>query len=56
MQSPQDPEITLTHGGLRLVVAPYGASLRGLSRLGPEGALSLAIPARNTRRAGRATS
>lgn len=38
MQSPQDPEITLTHGGLRLVVAPYGASLRGLSRLGPEGA------------------
>ena len=32
-----DTEITLTHGDLRLVVAPYGASLRGLSRVLPDG-------------------
>ncbi len=33
-----DTEITLTHGDWQLVVAPYGASLRGLSRLGADGA------------------
>ena len=33
-----DTELTLTHGDWRLVVAPYGASLRGLSRQGAGGA------------------
>ena len=32
-----DTEIVLTRGDLRLVVAPYGASLRGLSRVLPDG-------------------
>ncbi len=32
-----DTEITLTRGDLRLVVAPYGASLRGLSRVSGTG-------------------
>lgn len=31
-QSTPDTELTLTRGNLRLVVSPYGASLRGLSR------------------------
>jgi len=37
MEPTPDTEITLTHGGWQLVVAPYGASLRGLFRLGPDG-------------------
>ena len=32
MQPTPDTEITLTHGDWQLVVAPYGASIRGLSR------------------------
>ena len=32
-----DTEITLTHGSWQLVAAPYGASLRGLSRQGENG-------------------
>lgn len=35
-QPTTDTEITLTHGDWRLVVAPHGASLRGLSRAGAE--------------------
>ena len=37
MEPTPDTEITLTRGDWRLVVAPYGASLRGLSRLGADG-------------------
>lgn len=37
MQPTHDPQITLTHDDLHLVVAPYGASLRSLSRLAPDG-------------------
>jgi len=37
MSATLDTEITLTHGDLRLVVAPYGASLRGLSRVAAGG-------------------
>src|SRR5436190_1896731 len=32
-----DPEITLSHGDLRLVASPYGAALRGLYRQLPDG-------------------
>ena len=35
-QATPDTEITLTRGDWRLVVAPYGASLRGLSHAGAE--------------------
>jgi len=35
-QPTPDSEIILTHGDWRLVVAPYGASLRGLSHAGAE--------------------
>lgn len=34
MQNTPDTEITLTHGNWQLTVAPYGASLRGLSHAG----------------------
>lgn len=37
MQPTPDTEITLTHGDWQLVVAPYGASLRGLYRVGADG-------------------
>ena len=36
VQVTPDTEIILTHGDWRLVVAPYGASMRGLSRAGAE--------------------
>lgn len=38
MQPTPDTEITLTHNDWQLVVAPYGASLRGLYRLSENGA------------------
>ena len=37
MQPTPDTEITLTHGDWQLVVAPYGASLRGLSHGATDG-------------------
>ena len=37
MQHTPDTELTLTRGDLRLVIAPYGASLRGLSHALPNG-------------------
>ena len=39
MQPTPDTEITLTHGDWQLVVAPYGASLRGLSKRAADGSL-----------------
>jgi len=39
LQPTPDTEITLTHGDWHLVVSPYGASLRGLSRRGADGSL-----------------
>jgi len=41
MTATPDTEIVLSHGDLRLVVAPYGASLRGLSRVLPGGGQEL---------------
>jgi aldose 1-epimerase len=38
MQSTPDTEITLARAGRELVVSPYGASLRGLYRVGEDGA------------------
>ena len=42
-QATPDTELTLTHGDWQLVVAPYGASLRGLYRQGADGTRAAVI-------------
>lgn len=43
VQATPDTELTLTHSDWQLVVSPYGAALRGLSRTGADGARAQVI-------------